>query len=481
MQESIAKTVAVFYFRPHKQSPLTIRIMNHYEISSIPAGTKILFANIPADGHFNPLTGLAVHLKNKGCDVRWYTAKKYADKAERLGIPFYPFNKALDISADPDIDKVFPERKKHKGQVAKLKFDMINAFILRSTEYYEDIQDIYAAFPFEVMIADITFGAIPFVKEKMNIPVIAVGVVPLPETSKDLPPSGLGLTPSSSFFGKLRQNFLRFVADTLLFAKPTKVMKNILAKHGIDAGNANIFDILIRKSTIVLQSGTPGFEYRRSDMSRNIHFAGPLLPFTPKKEKQKWYNEKLKQYNKVILVTQGTVEKDIDKLLIPTLEAFQNSDCLVVVTTGGSQTEELRKKYASENIIIEDFIPFDDVMPYADVYVTNGGYGGVLLSIQNQLPMVVAGVHEGKNEINARVGYFQLGINLKTERPSVLQLRKSVEEVLSNDIYFKNIKHLSQEFKQYDPNEICLQQIARLIHGRPKQKMKIIKEEAFIY
>jgi UDP:flavonoid glycosyltransferase YjiC (YdhE family) len=48
-------------------------------------------------------------------------------------------------------------------------------------------------------------------------------------------------------------------------------------------------------------------------------------------------------------------------------------------------------------------------MPYADVYVTNGGYGGTLLSIQNQLPMVVAGVHEGKNEINARVGYFQTG------------------------------------------------------------------------
>lgn len=44
----------------------------------------------------------------------------------------------------------------------------------------------------------------------------------------------------------------------ILFAKPTKVMKNILAKHEIDAGNANIFDILIHKSTIVLQSGTPG-------------------------------------------------------------------------------------------------------------------------------------------------------------------------------------------------------------------------------
>ena len=449
-----------------------------YTINSIQPGTKILFANVPADGHFNPLTGLAVHLKSIGCDVRWYTSNKYAEKIDRLGIPFYGLDKAIDISADTELDNIFPERNKYKSQVAKLKFDMINVFILRSTEYYDDIKTIYKEFEFQLMIADITFGAIPFVKEKMNIPVIAVGVVPLPETSKDLPPSGLGLTPSYSFLGKLKQGALRFIADTLLFAKPTKVMKKILGEHGIDAGTANIFDILIQKSTIVLQSGTPGFEYKRSDISDHICFAGPLLPFTKKKEGQGWYNEKLRQYDKVILVTQGTVEKDVDKLIIPTLEAFKNSDCLVIVTTGGSGTEDLRKKYSYPNIIIEDFIQFDDVMPYADVYVTNGGYGGVLLSIQNQLPMVVAGVHEGKNEINARVGYFDLGINLKTEKPSVLQLRKSVEEILANDTYSKNIKRLSEEFRKYNANDICVRQVARLV--RPLTTPKI-KDEAFIY
>lgn len=450
--------------------------MSNYNIDSIPPGTKILFANFPADGHFNPLTGLAFHLKKIGCDVRWYTAKKYEEKIQRLGIPFYGLKRALDFSADPEIANIFPERKKHKSQVAKLKFDMINVFILRSTEYYEDIKEIYKEFEFDLMIADITFGAIPFVKEKMNIPVITIGVVPLPETSKDLPPLGLGLTPSYSFFGKIKQGLLRRISDALLFAKPTKVKKAILAEHGIDAGKANIFDILIQKSTIFLQSGTPGFEYQRSDISNHIYFAGPLLPYTKRKESQGWYNEKLKEYDKVILVTQGTVEKNIDKLLIPSLESFKNSDYLVIVTTGGSQTEELRKKYSYPNIIIEDFIPFDDVMPYADVYVTNGGYGGVLLSIQNQLPMVVAGVHEGKNEINARVGYFELGINLKTESPFVLQLKKSVEEILSNNMYSQNVKRLSEEFKKYDPSKICENHVALLVQ---KNTLRSLRKENF--
>ena len=459
--------------------------MNSYQNinhpKTIKPGTKVLFANFPADGHFNPLTGLAAHLKSIGCDVRWYTSTRYAEKINRLGIEFYGLKRAMDVDTTADLETVFPERNKYKTQIGKLKFDMINVFILRAPEFYEDILEIYEDFPFEVMVADITFGAIPFVKEKMKIPVVSISVVPLPETSQDLPPSGLGLTPSYSFTGRIKQSILRFVADTVIFSKPTAVMRDILNSYGIDAGKANIFDILIQKSTIVLQSGTPGFEYKRSDISNHVHFIGPLLPHTTKKGTKKWFNEKLRQYNKVILVTQGTVEKDVDKLLVPSLEAFKNSDCLVIVTTGGSKTQELKKLYPQENIIIEDFIPFDDVMPFADVYISNGGYGGVLLSVQHQLPMVVAGIHEGKNEINARVGYFKLGINLRTEKPSVLQLRKSVEEILENDGYRQNVKKLSEEFKRFNSAELFARHVATLLQKQAIKKAYRLQEEELVY
>ena len=42
----------------------------------------------------------------------------------------------------------------------------------------------------------------------------------------------------------------------------------------------------------------------------------------------------------VIVVTQGTVETDVNKLLVPALEAFKNSEVLVIATTGGTGTEE---------------------------------------------------------------------------------------------------------------------------------------------
>jgi UDP:flavonoid glycosyltransferase YjiC (YdhE family) len=439
-------------------------------------GKKILFANFPADGHFNPLTGLAVHLKNIGCDVRWYAASIYSEKLEKLDVHHYPFKKALEATGD-NIETIFPERSKIKGQVKKLKFDMINAFILRGPEYYADLLEIQKNFSFDVLVADCAFSAIPFVKEIMNIPVISIGVLPLTETSKDLPPAGLGMVPSYNFFGRMKQSFLRAITRKLIFGEPNRVMWQLLDKYNILQNRESIFDMLILKATIMLQSGTPGFEYKRSDLSKHVHFIGALLPYSAGTKRIPWFDVRLTQYTKIVLATQGTVEKDPEKILVPTLEAFKNTDTLVVVTTGGSKTQELKKRYPYSNIIIEDFIPFGDVMPYADVYITNGGYGGVMLGIENELPLVVAGVHEGKNEINARIGYFELGINLKTEKPKAAQMKKAVEQVIGNVKYKENVVKLSKEFTNYNPGELIAKHIAEVLQKSGRLYFSVREEE----
>jgi MGT family glycosyltransferase len=438
-------------------------------------GTKVLFAHFPGDGHFNPLTGLAVHLKAIGCDVRWYTSPHYIDKIRKMDMPYYLFHKAVDVNAS-NIAEVFPERANCKGQVSQLKFDMIHAFVLRSPEYFEDIRELKRTFNFEIMICDNTFGAIPFVREKLHVPVIAISIVPLVETSRDLPPAGLGLTPSRSFLGRRRQDLLRYVADKFLFAQPVKIMQGVLRNYGINPGKWNIFDILLKKADLVLQSGTPGFEYERSDLGSNIYFIGPLLPYTQPRKKARWFDERLNRYKKVAIVTQGTVEKDPAKIMVPALEAFKNSDTLVIATTGGSGTAALKKAYPCDNLIIEDFIPFEDIMPYADVYITNGGYGGVLLGIQNGLPLVVAGVHEGKNEICARIDYFKLGINLRTEKPSAQKLKAAVEKVLADKQYKINVERLKDEFRQYHPDELCAYYVSELL--REKRKKMNLRSKA---
>ncbi len=428
-------------------------------------GKKILFATLPADGHFNPLTGLARYLQAAGVDVRWYTSPVFKEKLEKLAIRHSPFVEALDTNGQ-NLDALFPGRKSITDPVAKLNLDMINGLVDRAPEYYADIRAIYDSFPFDLVVADSLFPAIPFVKRKLGVPVVAVGVVPLAETSIDLAPYGMARLPPADEAQRSEYATLRDFAQDVLFKPSIDAFDATLKEHGIEVPGSAPFNLLIKEADLYLQIGTPGFEYHRTDLGENVRFVGALLPYASQGGQPAWFDERLRKYNKVVLVTQGTIEKDTRKILEPTLTAFRDTDVLVVAATGGSGTGELRAKYAAENVIIEDFIPFDQIMPYAGVFVTNGGYGGTLLSIKHRLPLVAAGVHEGKNEVCARIGYFRIGVDLGTETPTPEAIRGGVEAVLADAAYRENITRLADEFATYQAEEQCAGYIAGLLQAK---------------
>ena len=75
---------------------------------------KILFASQAIDGHFNPMTGVAMRLKERGHDVRWYTGPVFRDKLHGLGIPLFPFRRATEHRAD-NLAELYPERATAEG------------------------------------------------------------------------------------------------------------------------------------------------------------------------------------------------------------------------------------------------------------------------------------------------------------------------------------------------------------------------------
>jgi UDP:flavonoid glycosyltransferase YjiC (YdhE family) len=438
---------------------------------------KILFANAPFDGHFNPLTGLAVHLQNAGYDVRWYTGKQYEKKIQRLNIPFYPFKRTVEVSQE-NLNELFPERVKIKGAISRIKFDIKHCFINSAIPQFEDIKDIVSEFDFDMMICDNAFTGSQLVKEKLGKPVVVVGVTPLGEASRDLPPTGLGITPSQSFIGKGLQSLMRVLIDKLVFKESSQLYDEVITAYGLAPVKDSIFNIAVRYTDLYLQIGVPGLEYSRSDMSKKVRFIGPLLPYKQANSYAFAHADKLKKYKKVILVSQGTVDnKEPEKLIVPTIEALKDSPYLILAATGFSKTEELRKRYGQANVIIEDFIDFSYIMPHVDVFVTNGGYGSTFLGLTNNVPIVAAGVHEGKNEICARIGYFRVGINLKTERPKPARIKKSVETILSDDTYKQNVSRLKEEFNNYSTLALCEQYISEILKAKaePSSKLKVVR------
>lgn len=141
------------------------------------APKKILFACAPFDGHFSPLTGLAVHLLNEGHDVRWYTQDYYAEKLKKLQIPHYPFVKAQQINQF-DLEVVFPERRKLNSVIKKVNYDIQHVFVKQGPLYYQDIVNIENEFDFDLLIADTAFAGVLYLKELMAKPVFSIGVLP---------------------------------------------------------------------------------------------------------------------------------------------------------------------------------------------------------------------------------------------------------------------------------------------------------------
>jgi UDP:flavonoid glycosyltransferase YjiC (YdhE family) len=414
---------------------------------------KILFATVAADGHFNPLTGIAVHLREAGHEVRWYTGRNYAAKLERLGIPHFPFDRAKEINGD-NIADLFPERARLRGP-ALLRFDFEQFFVSNVEKYFEDIREIDQTYPFDVLFCDGAFMAARLVREALHKHVCAVGPGPVLATSKDVPPNFVGLKPARNAAGRLIYRVMGAVMDRMVLTRGTAIYNSMLATHGLAPVNGSIYDEFYRAADVFFQSGVPGFEYARREVNPKFRFVGPLLPHGAISAGPFPYSEKINAKQRVILVSQGTLDnKDPRKLIIPALEALSSSGALLIVATGHSHTEELRRSFPQDNIVIEDYVDFGAVLERADLFICNGGYGSVLLSLSHGVPLLVAGIREGKNDVNARVDYFGVGINLRTESPKPNAIRRAAERLLSEPRWKLNAMNLADDFRRYRPNAL---------------------------
>jgi len=113
---------------------------------------KLLFASMPADGHFNPLTGIAVELMGRGHDVRWYAGPTYGARLDRLGMPWFASERATEVMAS-NLNELFPERATLKGPKL-ISFDLDKFFVSQVENHYQDMAAIRCEWPFDALVCD---------------------------------------------------------------------------------------------------------------------------------------------------------------------------------------------------------------------------------------------------------------------------------------------------------------------------------------
>jgi UDP:flavonoid glycosyltransferase YjiC (YdhE family) len=139
-------------------------------------------------------------------------------------------------------------------------------------------------------------------------------------------------------------------------------------------------------------------------------------------------------------------------------------DLLVVATAGGRPVEAITGPIP-DNARLAQYLPFEWMLPKTDVLVTNGGYGSVNQALSFGIPLVGAGITEDKADVNARVAWSGVGINLATNEPTPEALRQAVRDVLDKPNYRSRAARMADEFRGIDTRSEILRVISKLAHG----------------
>ncbi len=406
---------------------------------------RFLITTDPSVGHVTPCMPIVHKLVEHGHEVVWITGRHYKEKVEATGARFHPLPKEID-PGEMEIYEFYPEMKERKG-LAQIKWIIKHIYLDACVLVIDAIDSILARFPADVFVGDTVAFGLGFMKEMMEGQLGAtISLVPLPLPSRDTAPFGLGLLPGKNLVTKTRNRLLNFLTHRILLHDLTTYANNVRRELGLKPLNGPFFYGMSEISSLIMHISTPAFEYPRSDLPENVHFIGPILPEPdPAFQPPHWWSD-LSGSKSVVLVNQGTIAKNLDDLIVPTIQGLKDEQMLVVaVPVKEGQLGEL-----PEHVRAEPFIPFGHLLPHVDVMVTNGGYGGTQFALAHGIPLVVAGETEDKMEVAARVEWAGAGINLRKQRPSPGEVRDAVKEVLVKPVYRENARRIQSDFAKYD-------------------------------
>lgn len=364
------------------------------------------------------------------------------------------------------LDGFFPARAQLSG-LAKLKFDMTVAFSQPARTHVADLSAALADEPADLIVGDTGLIAGPMITELGGPPFAALGISVIGFPSRDVPPFGLGLRPTSSALGSLRNRWLQALVRRTLFAGMSRAVNEIRTDLGPPARDEIVFEYMLH-AALYLQLGAKGFEYPQSDLPGHVRFVGPVRPSPVQGWTQPNWWPDLDAGRPVVVLNQGTVATDPTELLQPGLAALADEDVLVVAVTGGRDPRELGPLPA--NARAERYVPFDRLLPKADVLVTNGGFGAIQLALAAGVPIVAGGKTEDKVEVTARVGWSGVGINLRTQRPRQESIAAAVRRVLSDDRYRQRARELRAEIAAAGREQSAAEELEKLCATLPSRQ-----------
>ncbi|KAK1574324.1 MGT family glycosyltransferase [Colletotrichum navitas] len=384
---------------------------------------KFLLHCFSATGHVLPMQAVARELVERGHEVVWTTIAPQEARVVASGAKFFPAEEVIKV--DANLDGADP---KDMAETAEIMFGG------RVTAQVADIRRVLKVFKPDFVLNDALPQGVAALFELGEIPRYAtLGVVPLylpdigPEPIEHAAQSALGL----------------------LISQPQLSLPTINSdrqKLGLPA--LKVTDTFSYSPFLHIQASCPSLEFQEGPepVLPQAQYVGPLVTRVAGANLgvPTWWNDVVNATS-VIGITQGTFAMNPTSLIIPAIQALQGDKRHLLVVPSKHANEIREKISVEDNVRIAEWVPYDMLLPRCRLLVTNGGYGSVTQALSHGVPLVCAGTSEDKRDTAARVTWVGAGIDLKTDTPSVNQVRDAVHRVLEEKTFANNAAKVGKE------------------------------------
>ncbi len=244
---------------------------------------------------------------------------------------------------------------------------------------------------------------------------------PLPVSSRDVPPFGLGLAPATGPAGRLRDRVLRPLLTGTLERASLPELNVTREKLGVrPIENA---DELFLAAPLLLYMTAEPLEYPRSDWPQSVRMVGPCS-WDPPADPPAWLAEIDKP---IVLVSTSSEFQDDGKLVTTALEALATEDVQVIATLPSADVPAS----VPANARVEPFVPHAPILERAACAITHGGAGVTMKALAAGVPVCVVPFGRDQPEVARRVEIAGAGTQVAPSKLNAERLRDAVRNAMT--------------------------------------------------
>lgn len=363
-------------------------------------------------GRLYPLVPTLLELAQRGHDV---TVKAGVDDIRQL--------RSIGLHAQPlapAIARFEPDDWKARTRFGAL-MSGLRQFGERARDQAADlITAIECERPDALFIDEASWGAAA-AAEGSGLPWAFSLVSPVPLTSRDAPPFGLGLRPRRDRIGQLRDRLARTLTLGSLERIVAREVNGLRAELGVPPFTT--LDASYLAADAVIAYTAEPFEYPRTDWPDKVHLVGPGL-WEPTAEEPGWLTAIERP---LVLVTCSTLFQNDRRLAEVACQAFATEPLDVVVTTADIDPASLSPP---PNVRVERFVPHTPVLDHAACVVCHAGMGITQKALAHGVPVVAVPFGRDQPEVSRRVEVAHAGVRLPARGLTPQRLRDSVRQAM---------------------------------------------------